>query len=392
MVPLVLAAALVLAAPQSDGEKPAVPPDAPPAQAEVPETPAAPAEAAAKRPPSRIAPADAEKLVALLKDAPAGSAERVAKLVELLKAAGGDAAEVEVVPLGESLAARSASLLDELRQRLVKRGASPAEINTAQVALRRRLEEKDGNVVAKLPGRTKRVIVVAAHLDASPGSAGIVEDWAGCALLADLLAACRGATFRHSLWFVAFAKEEDGCLGSAAFADSLAPEQCAMIDAAVTIDCAGVSTPHLWWSGSDRGTVEWAAESARLSGVELRVLDFPGGKSDGRRLKGKNLPVVTLLGVEPARFGMLHGPEDRVEAVDPGHLVEMRSLVAGLIEAFDATSRPLHWEFVSDKLRIGDEPGKRKALQPVKVDLSAAAAAPPAPAAPSPPRDGSHRP
>jgi hypothetical protein len=70
----------------------------------------------------------------------------------------------------------------------------------------------------------------------------------------------------------------------------------------------------------------------------------------------------------------------------------MRSLVAGLIEACDATSRPLHWEFVSDKLRIGDEPGKRKALQPVKVDLSAPAAAPPAPAVPSPPRDGSHRP
>ena len=386
MTALAFAAALFLAAPQSDA-----PPA--PAPAEPPATPPpGEASAAARRPGPQLAPVDAEKLLALLQDVPAGSAERVAKLVDLMKSAGGDAAEVEVVPLGDSLAARAPRLAEELRDRLVKCGASPAEINAALVAQKRRLEAADGNVVAKLPGRKKRVIVVAAHLDASPGSAGIVDDWAGCALLADLLGASRAASLRHSLWFVAFAKQEEGCLGSAAFADALTKEQCDAIDACITIDCAGVSTPHVWWTGSERGTVEFAAEAARSSGVELRVVDFPGGKSDGRRLKGKNLPVLTLLGVEPGRFRMLHGPEDRVEAVARDHLVEMRQLVAGLIEACDATARPLRWEFVSEKLGIGDVPGMRKALLPEKVDPAAAAAPASAPAVPSPPRDGSHRP
>ena len=388
MTVLAFAAAFLLAAPQSDPPPPAAPAEPPATPTQAPSA----GQAAGNRPGPQLAPVDADKLLAMLQDVPAASAERVAKLVELLKSAGGDAAEVEVVPLGDSLAAREPRLAEELRDRLVKRGASPAEINTALVAQKRRLEAADGNVVAKLPGRKKRVILVAAHLDASPGSAGIVDDWAGCALLADLLAAARGAAFRHSLGFVAFAKQEDGCLGSAAFADALTKEQCDAIDACITIDCAGVSTPHVWWSGSERGTVEFAAEAARASGVTPRVVDFPGGKSDGRRLKGKNLPVLTLLGVEPGRFRMLHGPEDRVEAVDRDHLVEMRRLVAGLLEACDATARPLRWDFVSEKLGIGDVPGMRKALQPVKVDPAAAATPVPAPAVPSPPRDGSHRP
>lgn len=389
-VAFALLSLFVARAPQQ-GDAP--PPPAPPApQAEPPAKPSPTEPAAAKHAGPSIAPVEVERLVASLQEVPPSSAERVAKLVAMLKSAGGDAAEVEVEPLGESLMARAPRLSDELRERLTKRGAAPAEIQTAIVALNRRLQELDGNVVARLPGRTPRVMAVTAHVDASPGSAGIVDDWTGCALLADLLASCRGATFRHTLWFVAFAKQEDGCLGSAAFADALTPEQREAIDAVVTIDCAGVSTPRLWWSGSERGMAEMAAGVAGSCGVELQVVDFAGGKSDGRRLKGKNLPVVTLLGVEPARFRMLHGPEDRVEAVDRGHFVEMRNLVAGILERCDVTSRPLRWDFVSDKLGIGDAPGMRKALLPVKVDLAAAAAPAPAPAVPPSPRDGSHRP
>jgi hypothetical protein len=132
------------------------------------------------------------------------------------------------------------------------------------------------------------------------------------------------------------------------------------------------------------------------------VVSFPGAISDGLRLKGKNLPVVTLLGIEPARFRLLHGPRDRVEAIDRGHLVEMRNLLARLLESCDTTAQPLRWEYVGEKLRIGDVPGMRKALKPVPAAVEAepaadkepaqAVAPAPAPAVPTPPRDRSHRP
>jgi len=112
--------------------------------------------------------------------------------------------------------------------------------------------------------------------------------------------------------------------------------------------------------------------------------------------------VVTLLGIEPARFRLLHGPRDRVEAVARDHLVEMRNLLARLLESCDTTAQPLRWEYVSEKLRIGDVPGMRKALKPVpaavEVDPAmnaepAQVVAPaPAPAVPTSPRDRSHRP
>jgi hypothetical protein len=135
---------------------------------------------------------------------------------------------------------------------------------------------------------------------------------------------------------------------------------------------------------------EVAAGVATETGLSLQVVDFAGGNSDGRILKGKNLPVLTLLGLEPARFKLLHGPEDRIEALQIVHLLEMRNLLARLLRSADVAPQPLLWDYVSEKLRIGDEPGMRKALQPVSVDLSAAAAPAPAPAVPTSPRDRSH--
>jgi len=348
--------------------------------------------AAALPAPAQEADADWTRFRADL-EAPAGGEARTKRLVELFKEAGAPETGVAVVPLGAALEKRFAEATERLRARLEKGGATPSEVEAALAAWRRRIATPAANVVAKLPGRGGggRVLILAAHHDAAEGSAGIVDDWAGCVLLTRLYAELRTKELRHSILFVAFARHEDGSLGAADFAERLDATQIGKIDAAITIDAMGVSPPYAWWRGSDRGLVELASDAARSARLRFQALEFAGAASDGLELARKNVPVLSLLGVEPARFRMLHGPEDRADAIDPARCGEMRNLLVALVEACDGHAKPLHWDYVSDKLRIGDAPGQRKPLSPVSIDLAAVATPVPAPTA-SPPKDGSHRP
>jgi len=350
--------------------------------------PAAPPAAA----PQDAPPASADEAARFRADleAPKSNDERTTKLVELFKQAGAADSAVALVPLSASSVKRIADAATRLRARLEKAGGTPSEIEAALANWQRRVAAPAANVVARLPGKTGRTLIVAAHHDRVDGTDGIADDWAGCVLLTRLYAALRGAELRHSVWFVAFARHEDGCLGAADFADSIGDAQLARVDAAITVDAMGVSAPYAWFTGSDRGLVEVASDAARTAKLRFKALEFPGATSDGLELARKNVPVLSLLGVEPARFGMLHGPEDRVDAIDPVRCAEMRNLLMALIEACDAHAKPLRWDYVSEKLRIGDAPGQRKPLSPVPTDLAAVAAPVPAPTAGSSPKDGSH--
>ena len=327
-------------------------------------------------------------------EAPAGGEARTKRMVELFKEAGAPEAGVAVVPLGAALEKRFGEASERLRARLEKGGATPSEVEAALAGWKQRIAAPAANVVVKLPGHGGggRVLILAAHHDAAEGSAGIVDDWAGCVLLTRLYAELKGRELRHAIWFVAFARHEDGNLGAADFAARLDAAQVEKIDAAITIDALGVSPPYAWWRGSDRGLVEVASDAARSARMRFQALEFAGSASDGLELARKNVPVLSLLGVEPARFRMLHGPEDRADAIDPVRCGEMRNLLVALVDACDGHARPLHWDYVSDKLRIGDAPGQRKPLSPVSIDLAAVATPVPAPTAGSPPKDGSHRP
>src|SRR5262249_8868948 len=158
---------------------------------------------------------------------------------------------------------------------------TPSEIEAAVSAWQRRVAAPAANVVARLPVRSGRILIVAAHHDRVDGSDGIADDWAGCVLLTRLYAELRTKELRHSVWVVAFARHEDGGLAPADFADEIGAEQLAKVDAAITIDAVGVSAPYAWWTGSDRGLVEVASDAARRARLRFQAVEFAGAASDG---------------------------------------------------------------------------------------------------------------
>lgn len=347
-------------------------------------------------PPLALRPAPVERLLEEIGRAPTDNAAREARLVELFRAAGAEAEDVATVPLDRALLEpRLAAARAAIVARLDAAGAGESERAAALERQEARWRDVGRNVIAVLPGTTKRVIGFAAHYDTAPGSRGAIDNWSGCVLLAELYRALKGQPHEHTFWFLGFAGQEEGCLGAASWVSTVREKQAAKIDALVTVECAGLAAPRAWWSGSSAGILEIVADAARQAQVPLQVVDFPGDASDSCEIKRAFLPVACLFGLGFEHASLLHGPRDRVEAIVPEHLAQMHALTLALAAEFDRHRQPLRWDYVQDKLRLADPASGRAPLVPTPIDVPratpAAAPPPPAPAPPpSPARDGSH--
>ena len=338
-------------------------------------------------------PVRLDEILSEMKDPPAGHAKREEALVALFKQAGATPAEVQLLPLAETVKPHLEAARGRVTERLKAIGATQNEIDGALKALDKRHASLGRNVKAILRGRTDRVIGFGAHLDSAEGSPGVIDNWASCVLLANLYQTLRTTRPEHTLWFFGFAEQEEGCLGSAAWVDSLETRTLGGIDAFVTIDCTGLVSPQVWWTGSTAATVEMASDVAAKAGLPLQVVDFPGTASDSLSLKRRSIPVLSLFGIDPPRVAMLHTPEDRFEALDPQRVAETFALLRAFAHEFDRHPQPLLWDYVKGKLRINDPASGRKPIRPTKLDLAAVPLpsppeAPPSPEA-TPPRDGS---
>lgn len=82
------------------------------------------------------------------------------------------------------------------------------------------------NIVADLPGRSKKLLVIGAHYDTIPNCVGANDNGSGVAALLELARLLKGKQFQFTVRFVAFANEEhpnlpSEAMGSYAYAQHL---------------------------------------------------------------------------------------------------------------------------------------------------------------------------
>ncbi|MSP15926.1 MAG: M28 family peptidase [Myxococcales bacterium] len=351
-----------------------------------------PPQEAAKNP--RLLTVTAAELMESLADPPVDNLQREPRLVAAFQAAFAAEDAVRSVPLDRAVVdKRRAAARDAVRAELVAAKAEAPAIEAALAETDARFDRLGGNVFAILPGKTKRVIVFAAHYDSVPRSRGVIDNWASCMLLVQLHRALEPVEREHTFWFLGFAGHEDGGVGSASFVASLRAKQAVKIDACVTIDCAGASAPMAWSSGSSAGILEVVADAASRAEIPLRIVDFEGGGADSCTLRDGSLPVAALLGVDVDKASLLHGPGDQLAAIVPEHLLAMHRLTVALATELDTHLEPLHLAYVQDKLQLADAASGRKPRvpQPISWPVSgpiatrAATLAAPTPA-PQPPK------
>lgn len=174
------------------------------------------------------------------------------------------------------------------------------------------------NLVAKIPGKTKRWITVSAHMDSAAGSPGALDNAGGSAMLLELAKNFKGREFQNTIYFVFTGSEEYGMLdmcgaGSEAFykrrEDDI--ENCV---AHIEIDDIGnrLGMPDVQWAGSGKflKTIKDAA-----SGTSYKFNRKNNPSCDHGAAVKRGIPYMWLTDALFER-PVYHTKEDKIDFMD----------------------------------------------------------------------------
>ncbi|MCD6594744.1 M20/M25/M40 family metallo-hydrolase [bacterium] len=117
---------------------------------------------------------------------------------------------------------------------LVNKGIERVKVHTEQ----EKFIGKSHNVIAEIPGKTDRTIILTAHYDSTPSSPGAQDNAAGCVEMLDIAKSLAGKKFERTIKFIFCGSEEMGLLGSKAFSESHIDEL-DKIDFLINLDVGG---------------------------------------------------------------------------------------------------------------------------------------------------------
>ena len=175
-------------------------------------------------------------------------------------------------------------------------------------------ELQSRNVIAEMKGNGEGLVIVGAHYDIVPATeAGANDNTSGVAVLLSLAEALAGRSLPYTIRFVAFGSEEIGLYGSRHYVSSLTEAELTRIRAMLNFDVVG-SGPHLETVGHD-SLIDLALNIADNLEIEAQPGSLPpGAASDHTPFDDAGVSTLFLFGPDISR---IHGPEDRLEFVQP---------------------------------------------------------------------------
>jgi len=233
---------------------------------------------------------------------------------------------------------KAAPTTNELREAGVEQlfkeaGCSPDDVTRQAVKKR-----KFFNVICTLPGDTDRTILVTAHYDKVALGEGVVDNWTGVALLADLHQSLQDLPHKHRIMFISFCCEEEGLVGSLSFVDSLSKEDAEKISAIINIDSLGLSPTKLWVSRADKHLAAILLAAAQAMNLPLSGMDVEKvGSADSESFEKLKVPRMTLHSVTQDTFKVLHSPFDQFKSVRLQDYYDSYRLISAFVSLADNT-------------------------------------------------------
>lgn len=193
------------------------------------------------------------------------------------------------------------------------------------------------NVIVTKRGRTDRVIVVGAHYDKVGEGNGVIDNWTGASMVANLHQALHGVDTDATIVFIGFAREEDGLIGSSQYVRSLTKEQRGKIDAMINLDTLAVDGTFAWQGNSTQVLVDRVVEVAARTGRSAQAARLSGGDADSSTFRRAGIPAVTLFGAsQDVIFDIIHSERDTMAAFDFAHYKNAYLLVIEVLKSLDA--------------------------------------------------------
>ncbi|HUI76347.1 MAG TPA: M28 family peptidase [Bryobacteraceae bacterium] len=191
--------------------------------------------------------------------------------------------------------------------------------------------------MCKLQGSTSSSVIVGGHYDFAEEGRGIVDDWSGAAMLASLYEALKTNARQHTYIFVAFAKEEQGLIGSSRYVKSLTREDKASVRAFINLECLGLSSTKVWASRATPELVNHLSALANGLGVPLDGVNVEQvGDDDSHPFLSAHLPVITIHSVTQDTWRILHSNRDQLNAIHFDDYYTTYKLLAFYLAYLDA--------------------------------------------------------
>lgn len=177
-------------------------------------------------------------------------------------------------------------------------------------------EKSKKSLVVTIPGNDE-VIVVGAHFDSISKGCGVVDNWSGITIIANIYRSIRLFDTKKTIRFVAFGGEEAGLKGSRYFVDSLKKKGRKNVCAMLNFDSFGLAFPQVLSNTSDRNLMRIAAESAKGLKVPLSFASIRGVGSDADSFSKRGIPSISLHGLSADFRKIIHTAEDKYENIKP---------------------------------------------------------------------------
>ncbi len=186
------------------------------------------------------------------------------------------------------------------------------------------------NVVAELNNDVEddNVIVLGAHLDTTPWSAGANDNGSGLATLITVAQELVDDDLPFDLRFIFFGSEETGLHGSTYYVLNLPDSQLDRIDAMINVDVVGTGELEAFGADELTDALDDAAEDA---GIEIEITEpWETYSSDHAPFEASEVEYLMLF-ADDVRY--INHPSDTLEHVRPELLGQSAYLVLELIEA-----------------------------------------------------------
>jgi putative aminopeptidase FrvX len=227
---------------------------------------------------------------------------------------------------------------NELRQTGIEQLFSESGCPAKEMEKQPVKKQKYSNILCAIAGESDRTILVTAHYDKVPPGDGVVDNWTGTALLADLHESLQGLPHRHRIVFISFCCEEGGLIGSQSFVNGLTKEDAAKISAVVNVDSLGLSPTKLWASKADKHLSQILLAAAQTMNLPLSAVNVENvGSADSESFEKLKIPRMTLHSVTQPTLRVLHSPADRFDAIRMNDYYQSYKLIAAFISLLDST-------------------------------------------------------
>lgn len=209
----------------------------------------------------------------------------------------------------KSVVCKNEERLDSVKTLFKKMGAKDGEMKVEKI--------KDvENLVVTVKGKTDEKVIVGAHYDKVSAGCGVLDNWTGIVVMANIYRTLREAETEKTYVFVAFGKEETGLVGSREMARAIPRDKRGEYCAMVNFDSFGHNYPQVMTNISDEKLTDLAKETADEIKLPFAKAPIQDASSDSDSFRRNSVPAITIHGLNGNWQNFLHSSNDKIENVN----------------------------------------------------------------------------